>query len=40
MTERTKHRLLALIAIACFLLAAHLEYQDTFGEIDGTTEQR
>lgn len=40
MTERTKHRLCALLAIACLLLASHMEYQDTFGEVDGSTEQR
>lgn len=35
MTDRTKHRLLAIIAITLFLIASHMEYQDQFGEESG-----
>lgn len=34
MTERTKHRICALLVAACFLLATHMEYQDVFGVED------
>lgn len=35
MTEHTKHRLCALLAISLFLLASHMEYQDRFGDESG-----